>query len=98
MGEMIRPVYVDGPVAGIDWPVDLDRLPVSRTITVDLPAAPGGRPRPAQYHLRRFGFTCAGDRVEFWVAATTVLDPPASALVEHLFSPAAKAAQITEAQ
>ena len=86
---VIRPVFVDGPYAGLDYPVPEEQVAGRGTVLVQ----PVGK-RAALYYLRVFGLTCSGERVEFWVASVMRLDPPAGALVEYLFTEAARRARI----
>ena len=89
--KLIHPVYVDGPLAGLDHPIVADKATARSGIIVDIPASAGARPSAVQYHLHRLTVTLDGERFSFAVASSS-LRPSAGSLLQHMFSDAARAA------
>lgn len=88
----VNPVYVDGPLAGQECPVQMSSH--DRVIYAQDPAKPLDAP-PVVYTVRQFGFGGPRGTVAFWVASVET-DPDPRDLAEHILSDQAKRAIIPE--
>ncbi|HEV2175237.1 MAG TPA: hypothetical protein VGR71_16810 [Nitrospira sp.] len=86
---MRHPLYIDGPLAGQDNPVDDNAISVYAGDPGEL--LDGGQ--PTRYNFTQYGFHSNGETVIFLVAHLTE-KPGAEALAEYALSDAAKRARI----
>jgi hypothetical protein len=96
----IRPVYVDGPLKGQDFPVRAASISSGVNASdygQDTLAGVGraGSLPVVHYTLHRFGFRSGGSAVLLWIGWSAG-EPAAEVLADLLLSDAAKAAIIRE--
>lgn len=83
--SQVRPVYIDGPLAGREFAVP-EPLPVVYAFAPDDISAVETEDVRA-YRLREFTFHMGGSAVRVWIGWCSPGDPSAEAVAEALFKP-----------
>jgi hypothetical protein len=87
MGSRRRPIYVDGPLEGQDFPTDLMYVQAYDY------GAPGDRlsltwaAETVTYQIRQWGFHAGGTGVSFWVGSCSPGEPDAVTVFRALCKP-----------
>lgn len=89
MGSRFRPVYVDGPLLGEDFPTNLMYVQAVDYGEPGISSFTAGSliGNVVTYQLRQFGFHAGGKAVSFWVGSCSPGEPDAVTVFRALCKP-----------